>query len=241
MEQAIVWSNKMEYERIILTSLDYNEALRYMGHKGEIGENVSGLMKSCEEKVLKTAMPRYLYKVVDISEQEQGVAVLGSNIVLRGEDIKKHLSGCKKAIILCATLSAGIDRLIRLAQKEDMAQALAIDALASTAIEQLCEKIGMNLEKEFAGCHITWRYGVGYGDFPIEQQQDILNLLDAPKKIGVNVTTSHMLTPGKSVTVIMGITDKKIKEPKKSCNHCKLQGKCRFRKEGTYCYDTETA
>lgn len=239
MEQTFVWLNDMEYEKIVLTGLDYDEALRYMGHKGAIPDSLMELMRRSEKKVLREAAPRYIYRVVDISEQEQGVAVLGSNIVLLGNDIRQHLSGCGRAIILCATLSAGIDRLIRLSQKEDIALALAVDALASAAIEQVCEKIGRKLENEFADCFITWRYGVGYGDFPIGQQPDILTLLDAPKKIGVNVTASNMLTPGKSVTVVMGISDKKIEQQKKSCSHCVLQGKCRFREEGAYCYDRQ--
>lgn len=241
MERTLVWSSNMEYEKIVLTELDFEEALRYMGHKGGAPENLLQLMKICEDKVLKEAVPRYLYKVVEIKEVEQGIGILGSNIILLGEDIKRHLLGCTKAIVLCATLSSGIDRLIRLSQKADIAQALAVDALSSTAIEQLCEKIGKKLEKEFPDYHITWRYGVGYGDFPIEQQSDILTLLDAPKKIGVNVTASHMLTPGKSVTVVMGMSKKETDTPKKSCKNCKLQGKCRFREEGTYCYATETA
>lgn len=237
----MAWSNRMELEKISLDSLDYNEALRYMGQQKPADGNLEQLMKHCETLVRKEAVPRYLYKVVPIRERENGVEIVGSNVFMRGEDIRQHLSGCEQAILLCATLSSGIDRLIRVAQKKDMAEALVIDALASVAVEQLGEKIGKMLEAKFPDYHITWRYGVGYGDFPIEQQKELLEILDAAKKIGVTITDSHMLTPVKSVNVVMGLTKGTAEKKSKSCKNCKLQGKCRFRQEGTYCYDTTNA
>lgn len=231
----------MKFEKIALDKLDYIEALRYMGQKEPPQENLEQLLHRCEELVINEAIPRYLYKVVPICICEKGVKILGSNVILEGNDIKQHLSGCEQAILLCATLSAGIDRLIRIAQKKDIAEAFAIDALASVAVEQLGEKIGNLLKKEFPEYNMTWRYGVGYGDFPIEQQKDLLTLLDATKKIGVSVTDSSLLTPVKSINVVIGLSKEKTREYKKNCKNCRLEGKCRYRQEGTYCYDTADA
>lgn len=212
-----------------------------MGQNVQAGEALQTLLEHCEEMVLKEAVPRYLYRVVSIEETQQGVAITGTKIVLYGNDIKKHLHGCRRAILMCATLSSGIDRLIRTSQKRDIAEAFAIDALASTAIEQLCEKVGDMLSQIFPEYFLTWRYGVGYGDFPIEQQTDVLLLLDAQKKIGLNETATHMLTPGKSVTAVIGLSDKKTQPHGRGCDSCRLNGTCRFRKEGTYCNDQTIA
>lgn len=228
----------MEHKRIALTALDRNEALRYMGHRGDITNDViNSLMDKCEDMVINAAVPRYIYKVVGIYETEGGIGIENAGFILRGKDITNHLKGCGRAIIMCATLSSGVDRLIRMAQKRDMAEALAIDALASTAVEQLCNKAEEVMKEKFPDCNFTWRYGIGYGDLPVEQQSDILTLLDAPRKIGLNVTESHMLTPGKSVTAVIGISEEFIPEKKRGCDSCRLNGTCQFRKEGKYCND----
>lgn len=232
----------MEYKKIVLTSLNKKEALRYMGQgAGDISQSLEALLDTCEEMVLQAAMVRYLYRVVDICEIEQGVAIAEEDFILKGMDIKNHLRGCDRAVVFCATLSVGIDRLIHLAQKQDIARALAVDALASTAIEQACDKIELVIKEAMPQYYFTWRYGVGYGDFPIEQQADILKLLDAPRKIGLNVTASHMLTPGKSVTAVMGLSKEKPEKRRMGCTNCSLKGTCQFRKEGKFCNDKEDA
>lgn len=233
---------RMEYRKIVLSSLNRKEALRYMGQgTGSISRSLEALMDTCEERVLQAAEVRYLYRVVDICEAAQGVKIAETNFLLKGLDIKNHLKGCDKAVIFCATLSVGIDRLIHVTQKQDIAGALAVDALASTAIEQACDKIEFFIKDSLPQYHFTWRYGVGYGDFPIEQQADILAFLDAPRKIGLNVTASHMLTPGKSVTAVMGLSREKLEKRRLGCADCNLKGTCQFRKEGKFCNDKEDA
>ena len=60
---------------IKLTSLNRKEALRYLGYKkNEPDERVEELMNECEELVLKTAIPRYIYKKFDFTIGDEGVA-----------------------------------------------------------------------------------------------------------------------------------------------------------------------
>lgn len=52
---------------IKLTSLNRKEALRYLGYKKNApDERVEELMDECEELVLKTAVPRFIYKKFDL-------------------------------------------------------------------------------------------------------------------------------------------------------------------------------
>ena len=48
-------------------------------------------MDECEELVLKTAVPRYIYKKFDFTVGDDGVAFKNTSMVLPGESIKKHL------------------------------------------------------------------------------------------------------------------------------------------------------
>jgi len=116
---------------IKLTSLNRKEALRYLGYKKNApDERVEELMDECEELVLKTAVPRFIYKKLDFTVNEDGVAFKNTSMVLPGESIKKHLYKCDSAICMAVTISEGIDRQLRVLQLTDMAKALVFDSLA---------------------------------------------------------------------------------------------------------------
>jgi hypothetical protein len=53
--------------------------------------------------------------------------------------------------------------------------------------------------------HLRPRFSPGYNDFDIAHQTDLLRMLQAHKRIGLSETKSHMLTPLKSVTAVIGI------------------------------------
>ena len=85
-------------ERLIqLDNLNMQEALRYLGSGGQTPDDAfMALMKDCEKTVLAQARPRYVYRIFDISECDEGVRAEGTDFILRGNSIKKHLKGCEK-------------------------------------------------------------------------------------------------------------------------------------------------
>lgn len=52
------------------------------------------------------------------------------------------------------------------------------------------------------------RFSPGYGDFPLECQQGIAAALELSKRIGVMLTDRLMMTPSKSVTAVMGLSQR---------------------------------
>lgn len=223
-------------DTIVISDLNRNEALRYMGQADAVcDETITAVMDRCEEKLLSAIKPRYLYKCFDIEDKPEGILVKNTSLFLTGNDIKRHLKGCTKAVLLCATLSGDVDRIIRVAELKDMLDALALDCLASTAVEQLCDKAEMRIKEDFPEYEMTWRYGIGYGDLNISFQREFLNVLNAPKLIGLNVTESFILTPRKSVTAIIGLSKDKIEPSKRGCAVCSLKGTCAYRKKGSHC------
>ena len=203
---------------IVLGQLDKNEALRYMGHRGEdIDEQLDKLITKCEKEVLRCVKPRFVYKVCDISREEKGILVKDTNLFLTGNSIKKHLDGCDKAVLMAVTISADADRLIRIAQIRDMAEAVAIDSLCSVAVEQACDRAELIIKEENPGYYQTFRFGLGYGDLPISLQGQFLHVLNAPKQIGLNVSSTDMLTPTKSVTAVIGLSKNPIPQRARGC------------------------
>ncbi len=218
--------------RVKLNQIDFREALRYLGYgTGSPDETTKELLLSCEKQLLEAIDAKYLYKVFDL---EQGQAV-GTAFRLEGRSIQEHLKGCEKVIFMCATLSAGVDMLIRKKQILGMAEAMLIDSMASAAIEQVCNLAQEQILKTFPEYEHTWRFGLGYGDFPLAGQKQFLELLDAQKRIGVCVNQSFMMTPTKSVTCIIGLGHQLAHIDTGGCHHCSMREHCQFRKEGLSC------
>lgn len=211
---------------IVLSELNRAECIRYLGDKRvQMNGKMEALLAKCEREVLACAVPKYLYKEVE----------LPFSPIMEGEDIKKHLSGCEKAIVLCATLGAGIDSLIRRCQITDMAKAVVIDSFSSVAVEQVCAKLDLLLAQKYSDWNMTFRFSPGYGDYPIALQGKFLSLLDAPRKIGLCTNETCLLTPTKSVTAVLGLSRGEIEQKKRGCAICSLRETCRFRKKGEHC------
>lgn len=223
-------------KNIVITKLNFDEAARYLGYKGNTpDENVISIMKVAEDEIIKNAIPRYVYKKFPISYKEDGIEVIGTSIVLTGNSIKLHLNGCSEVYLIAATLSGNVDRLIRITELKDMAKALILDTMASVAIENVCEQVEDLIHKENMDKNLTYRFGIGYGDLPISLEPDFLSVLNAEKLIGLCSTENFILSPRKSVVCVMGVSDNEIIQRKKSCSICNMQNRCEYRKRGDRC------
>ena len=60
-------------------------------------------------------------------------------------------------------------------------------------------------------------------------------LLDASRKIGVTVTDRLILIPRKSVTAVIGISEKEIPQKRRGCSCCNMRKTCPYRKRGEHC------
>ena len=212
-----------------MIDIDKKEVLRYLGCSGNPDEKTDGLVDLCITEICLFATPKTVYAVFDLD----GMHLENTILTLDGNDIRKHLSGCSKCVLMAATLGAEVERKIAQAQVNDMTKALVLDSVATAAIESVCDNLCAEIEMEIAPLKLTSRYSPGYGDFPLEMQKDLISVLDAPRKIGLTLTPENIMIPRKSVTAVMGITKEKRKS--KSCENCNLKHTCRYRKEGITC------
>ncbi|MBP1549121.1 MAG: methionine synthase, partial [Oscillospiraceae bacterium] len=180
--------------------------------------------------------PKFCWSYAAISEwQDNSVKLSGYTLSLNGNNISAHLDGCCGAVLLAATLGNSVDKLLRQIQTQDMAKAVILDAMASAAIEQVCDEAEKEISARLGNKHFTWRFSPGYGDFPIEVQKDFLTALNAQKVIGLCASQSGMLTPTKSVTAVIGVHEKSVQQQKHSCESCNMRDRCNYRKTGGTC------
>jgi len=187
-----------------LTQLQ-REALRYLRVTGEADAMLQTMLHSCEEQLRAACAPRYIWRLCEISETERGILFSGTSLCLPGQDIRAHLRGCDRAVLLAATLSLGADTLLRRLSSMDMAQAVVADALASAMMEETCDRAQEEIQHRLRPAFMTWRFSPGYGDLPLETQRDFFAALDCPRRIGLNLNESLLMSPSKSVTAIIGI------------------------------------
>lgn len=218
-----------------LRPISKSEAARYMGISGEPSDVMQDILDRCELLVRNTVKPKYVYRRTSVSITEEGVKLGCIDVPLSGEDIKKHLKGCNEAILLAATLSGEADKLIRQAAVSDMAEALAVDCLCSAAVEQVCEQAEEEIFSSADAPYRTWRFSPGYGDLPLSLQKEFLYALNAQRRIGLTVTESSLLIPTKSVTALIGISQKPVEQSGHGCEVCSMRDRCAFAASGRKC------
>lgn len=206
-------------------TLDRTEVLRYMGQCGKDADIVQTAQEAID-RMVSIAVPRYTWLICSPDA-----------LPLSGSDIRRHLAGCERMAVLCATLGAAVDREIRLTEHRSMLSALALDAAAGDAIEKVCDTAEDEIRQTAAqdGQYVTGRYSPGYGDLPLTLQPELIALCDAPRRIGLSVTQTNILTPRKSVTALLGIASQPVAGRARGCGTCRLSADCPFRKKGTYC------
>lgn len=125
---------------------------------------------------------------------------------VNSKKLSENLKGCKRAIIFAATTGIETDRLILKYGALSPSKALMLQAIGTAQAEALCDAFCKDMESELQ-TKLRKRFSPGYGDLDISLQTDIFKILDCYKNIGLTLNDSLLMTPTKSVTAFVGITD----------------------------------
>ncbi len=125
---------------------------------------------------------------------------------VNSKKLSENLKGCKRAIIFAATTGIEADRLILKYGALSPSKALMLQAIGTAQAEALCDTFCKDMESELQ-TKLRKRFSPGYGDLDISLQTDIFKILDCYKNIGLTLNDSLLMTPTKSVTAFVGITD----------------------------------
>lgn len=206
------------------------EILRYAGVKGGACETFNGLLEECIEEAKDKFVYKVCYGEFKVSEKD-GITDL-SFAKVKSEDLRKNLNGCKAAVLFAATVGIEIDRLIAKHQTISPVKALTFQAIGAERIESLCDLFCTEIERIKKPLKTKPRFSPGYGDLPISLQKDIFGVLDCPKRLGLTLNESLLMSPSKSVTAIIGVACDGRSDcgVSRGCKACKLSA-CDFRSE----------
>ena len=217
---------------------DKNEVLRYLGYRGQgLDRNMDGLVETLMDEIKDLIRERYDYKTFNISKDRDNLYIGNGRFKLIGNDIRRHLEGTDRCILMAVTLGHEVDTRIRYYEKVSMTKALILDACATMEIEKICNRICSEIEASLMedNKRLTSRYSPGYGDLPLDIQKEFLALLGGEKSIGLTASSTSILIPRKSVTAIVGIVDIENKVQEKTCLDCNKYSTCMFNKGDERC------
>ena len=180
--------------------VNFAEILRYAGVKKPSAQDEQ-LVKECLLESESANRFGVCYSVFPVSITEDEVDFGFSKT--KSKNLAKNLDGCDKAVLFCATIGLGIDRLIAKYGIISPAKALTFQAIGAERIESLCDAFNREIKQEYK--KVKPRFSPGYGDLDLTFQSDVFRVLECHKKIGVNLTSECLMSPSKSVTAIIGL------------------------------------
>ena len=197
------------------------EAIRYLGYgKHAIDERTRRLIQDSFEELEQVTDAKFVYRIFEVSVPDTDVLKIGK-LEIKSKNLSKNLKGCHMAVLFGATLGTGVDMLMKKYTIVDMTKAVVLQACAAAVLEEYCDKMQKQIALEaLEGLYLRPIFSPGYGDFSILHQKELLDMLEAPKKIGLTMTDGYMLTPTKSVTAVIGISRENSLCPVKGCEEC---------------------
>ena len=186
---------------------DRKEILRYASVR-ETDAQTEELLCSCLDEIKDKLTYKVCYITLPVSVNGDTVDLSFKKVT--SASLGRNLAHCKSYVLFAATIGLECDRLISRYASLSPSRALMFQAIGAERIESLCnlfcKEIKETVKKD--GKFTVARFSPGYGDFPLEIQKDFFTVLDPSKRIGLCLNESLIMSPSKSVTAIMGISEK---------------------------------
>ncbi len=187
----------------ILPPPDRQEILRYAGVKMS-DPATEALLEETLPGATQAICPKAAYRVYPITP---GGEVLDLGFAASdSKALQKRLHGCKKLLVLAATLGLEYDRLLARTALCSPARALLLQAIGAERIEALCDRVCACAQEEYKTTdRLLSRFSPGYGELPLAMQQEIFAALDCSRQLGMTLNESYAISPSKSVTALAGL------------------------------------
>lgn len=204
------------------------EILRYAGAR-ECTPEVRALLDECLRLAGGIDSGRVVYEQFPVALQGEGLDLAFCQT--NSQKLALNLQGCQSIVLMAATIGLEMDRLIARAAAVSQARAVMLQGVGTERIESLCDAFCADLAETMKneGLFLRPRFSPGYGDLPLALQRDIFAALDCTRQIGLTLNDSLLMSPSKSVTAIIGLSQNGC-EHSKGCSACEKTD-CTYRRE----------
>ncbi len=200
MNDSTVYSLSACFDEV---GCDKRQAMRFLGCNGGADEALETLYGECLETVKQECFFKAVWRKSALSFCGEDAVELDFGKITSAA-LCKNLEGCTGVYVFAATAGIGIDRLMLRYKSIDAAKATVISCIGSSAVECWCDIVN---GKIVGSKKSKPRFSPGYGGVELKHQKEILEFLDADRRIGITLTDSYFMTPVKSVTAFIGIKE----------------------------------
>lgn len=185
-----------------------------------------------DEEVRKLIRPVFACAFHNIRQMESDHCCLEGDVVLHGEIIPRLFARAEKLAVAVATIGPALETAVsECFQQGNRLYGLILDAIGSATAENMIFAIHAIINREAASGGATASSPVCPGgvNWPITEQFKLFQLAPADE-IGVHLTATAMMTPRKSLSLVMGLGENMPQwSAAERCDRCSNGGKCPYR------------
>jgi len=178
--------------------------------------------------------PEIAFRVMKIQEAQQALVRLENGEPLKGVTVARKLVGAEFVVGVIATVGAEIEQEILRATREKAARGLALDGYATAAVGALIAAFRRYIAELAESVRLTTTtplYPGTHGWELAAAQSELFSLVNAAP-IGVKLTRTFLMTPCKSVSMLIG-AGTRMKSTDELCEECDTPATCRYRSSNT--------
>jgi hypothetical protein len=194
----------------IQPTIENHELAKLLGaqKKKSLPKSIIKKVQTARQKLNHLIKPSVHYRILKPGAMDNDAVQLDETVEFTSAKLAKTLKNAEKIVCFVGTIGTGVELEInRLMDKQKLADAYILDAMASVAVENMIDRFQDLMEKRFSAEDrtVTYRFSPGYCDWPVTQQKKLFNIFDS-KEIDVELLDSCLMKPRKSVSGVFGIT-----------------------------------
>jgi hypothetical protein len=222
--------------RDISLSLKTADVLRREGFRehSKIRPDIKILIRELLAGIKKTHLlePAIAYEIYTITEISQRQSSLRGKPGIRDPLLSSLLPQAKELAVAVCSIGPRLEKQVtNYTSQGELLRGTILDGIGSAAVDSLTEEACKFIAAEASsrGYETSNPINPGMPGLPIAKQRQLLKLVPA-EEIGVNLTSSGIMVPRKSVSMVMGIGPQMAKWTRAEiCARCHLKKTCPYR------------
>jgi len=222
--------------RDIPLSLKTTEVLRREGFRrhSKIRPEIKILIRELLAIVKEARLlePAVAYEYYTVSSMNGSQISLEGDKAIHGPLIPAIFPEAKELAVLLCTIGPRLEKQVTDYSKSGEAmRGIILDGIGSTAVDMMAPEVLRRLASEVSsrGYEISSPVNPGMPGFPLTEQWNLLGLVNADE-IGVSLTSSGIMVPRKSASMVMGIGPKMTRWTEAEvCARCSLRETCHYK------------
>ena len=206
------------------------QGIRKPSSRPEMGAIVKELLNESEQ--LRLLKPSFAYSTYAITSMDHDQLLLEGNIALHSRLIPAFISDASQlGVVVCTIGSELEEKVTEYASSKEALKSLLLDGIGSAAVDSLSQEVCRFMLREASsmGYQVSCPLNPGMPGFSLSEQWKIVKMVPA-KDIGVSLTSSGIMIPRKSQSMVFGIG---VNMPRwtqaQRCAHCPLYETCPYR------------